>query len=192
MKEGSAPNALSSHSATRNRLLKRIAFHGDEGKAAGSLGMSRNQLMKLNDPKIRQEIESEKESAHDEGGWRGIIFRAKVLPHIGSKGRKSAEIVAAWVVLNGLKKSRKLVADEANAGNDEFFIALGRYLSGKRKRLWDPVDKGIAQNWKRTLLRLSRRAGAEWMRAHGFPSLSDAAFRQRLVSLRLTKRAKAH
>jgi hypothetical protein len=57
------------------RLLKRIPIYGDEGKAAGSLGMSRNQLMKLNDPEIRQQIESEKESAHDEGDWRGIIFR---------------------------------------------------------------------------------------------------------------------
>ena len=74
----------SSHNAKRQRLLKRIAIHGDEGKAAGSLGMSRNQLMKLNDPKIRQQIELEKESVRDEGDWRGIIFRAKVLPHIGN------------------------------------------------------------------------------------------------------------
>ena len=90
----------SSHSARRQRLLKRIAIPGDEGKAAASLGMSRNQLMKLNVPNIRQQIELEKESVHDAGDWRRIIFEGKVMPHIGSKGRKAAEKVAAWVALN--------------------------------------------------------------------------------------------
>ena len=176
----------SSHSARRQRLLKRIAIHGDEGKAAGSLGMSRNQLMKLNDPKIRQQIELEKESVRDEGDWRGIIFRAKVLPHIGNKSQSSAEIVAAWVALNGVKNERKLVGDQANAGDNELFIALGRYLSGKRKRLWDKVDEAIARNWKRILLRRSRKDGAKWMQENGFPSLTYDAYRQRIVKLRLT------
>jgi hypothetical protein len=173
---------------TRKRLLKRIAIYGDEGKAAGSLGMSRNQLMKLNDPKIRQDIESEKESVHDAGDWRRIIFEAKVRPHIGSKNRSSAEIVAAWVALNGVRNERKVVGDEANAGNNEFLIALGRYLSGKRKRLWDKVDEAIARNWKRTLCRLTRLNGAKWMQENGFPSLTYDAYRQRLVSLGLTKK----
>jgi hypothetical protein len=177
----------SSHSARRKRLVKRIAIHGDEAKAAGSLDMSRDQLMKLNDPEIRQQIESEKESVRDEGDWRGIIFRAKVMSHIGSKSRSSAEIVAAWVALNGVKNERKVVGDEANAGNNEFFIALGRYLRGKKKRLWDEKDKAIARNWKRTLCRLSRLDGAKWMRENGFPSLTYDAYRQRLVSLGLTK-----
>ena len=148
--------------------------------------MSRDQLMKLNDPEIRQQIESEKESVRHEGDWRGIIFKAKVMPHIGNKSQSSAEIVAAWVALNGVKNERKLVGDQANAGDNEFFIALGRYLSGKRKRLWDKVDEAIAQNWKRILLRMSRKGGAKWMQENGFPNLTYAAYRQRLVSLKLT------
>jgi hypothetical protein len=172
--------------AQGKRLLKRIAIHGDEGKAAGSLGMSRNQLMNMNDSETRQQIESEKESVRDPEGWRRIIFEGKVMPHIGSKGRKAAEIVAAWVALNGVKKARLVVLAEANAGNNEFFVALGRCLSGKRKRLWDKVDETIARNWKRILLRKSRKEGALWMQKHGFPSLTYDGYRQRLVSLGLT------
>jgi hypothetical protein len=109
------------------------------------------------------------------------------MPHIGNTSRRSAEKVAAWVALNGVKKARMVVGAEANAGNNEFFIALGRYLGGKRKRLWDEEDEAIARNWKRTLCRLSRLNGAKWMQEHGFPSLTYDAYRQRLVSLGLTK-----
>jgi hypothetical protein len=172
----------------RKRLLKRIAIYGDEGMAAGSLGMSRDQLMKMNDPEIRQQVESEKESVRDEGDWRSILFNGKIAPHIGGNSRSSAQIVAAWVALNGVTNERLLVSQEANAGNNEFFVALGQYLSGKQKPLWDEIDEAIARSWNRILCRMDRREGAEWMKKNGFPYLSYEAYRQRLVSLRLTQK----
>ena len=104
-----------------------------------------------------------------------------------AKSKISAEIVAAWVALNGVKNERKLVGDQANAGDNDFFIALGRHLSGKRKRLWDEVDEAIARNWKRILVRMGRKDGARWMQENGFPFLTYDGYRQRLVGLKLTR-----
>ena len=97
-------------------------------------------------------------------------------------------MLAAWVAYRGLKNERAIVFGETNAENKEFFIALGRLLGGDLKlRLWDKTDETIARNWSRRLRTMSRAEGAKWMRDNGFPRMSEVAYRQRLVGLKLTR-----
>ena len=172
----------------KNRWLKLIAIWGDEGKAAGQLGVTRAQVERwiAIDPSLVARIESEKSGVSDDRALR-ILFDAKVAPYIGKRrrekerGRKgkgsTPNILAAWVARSGLPKERSIILGEANANNREFFISLGRYLSGDLVvELWDSLDEAIARNWQ-SLKRVKRRKATQWLRENGFPDLAEERFR---------------
>ena len=139
--------------------MKLVGIHGDEGKAAGAMGMKRAELSRLlEDEDFRGRLEREKANVADAADWMQILFKAKIEPHMGmaeknAKGRKSQVTVrAAWVAYRGLRRERGMVLLEVNANNKDFFIALGRLLSGDLKmRLWDETDETIARNWSSRL-----------------------------------------
>jgi hypothetical protein len=185
----------------KNRWLKLVAIWGDEGKAAGVLGITRPQIERwiATEPSLVARIESEKASVSDNRALR-ILFEAKVAPYTGkqpkekARGRKgkgrTSDILAAWVARSGLSKERTIMLGEANADNREFFISLGRYLSGDLMvELWDHLDGAIARNWPK-LERMRRREATEWLQQNGFPDLAEERFRKRLVRLKLTKQRK--
>jgi hypothetical protein len=152
-----------------------------------------------NDPSLVARFESEKASVSDDRALR-ILFDAKVAPSIGkhpkekARGRKgkgsTSDIHAAWVARSGLPKERSVILGEANANNREFFISLGRYLSGDLVvELWDDLDEAVVRNWQ-SLKRMKRREATQWLRENGFPDLVEERFRRRLVRLKLTKQRK--
>ena len=174
----------------KNRWLKLVAIWGDEGKAAGQLGITRARIerwMAL-DPSLVTRIENEKASVSDDRALR-ILFDAKIAPYTGkhpkekARGRKgkgsTSDILAAWVARNGLPNERSTILGEANANNREFFIALGRYLSGDLKvELWDALDLAIARNWPKLEPMKRRREATQWLRENGFPDLTEERFRK--------------
>jgi hypothetical protein len=185
----------------KNRWLKLVAILEDEGKAAGKLGITRAQVERWTsgDPSLVARIESQKSSVSDERALK-ILFDAKVAPYVGKRGKEKARgrkgkgstsgILAAWVARHGLPKQLATVLGEAKANNREFFISLGRYLSGDLMvELWDHLDEAIVRNWPK-LERMRRREATEWLQQNGFPDLAEERFRKRLVRLKLTKQRK--
>ena len=198
MRADSQTRAAMREERLKNRWLKLVAIWGDEGKAAGKLGITRAEVERwiANDPSLLARIESEKSSVSNDRALR-ILFDAKVAPYIGkrrkekARGRKgkgsTSDILAAWVARSGLSKQRLTILGEAKANNREFFISLGRYLSGDLMvELWDDLDEVIARNWQ-SLERMKRREATEWLRNNGFSDLTEERFRKRLVNLKLTR-----
>lgn len=197
LSKSDAPSALKREKELKARFLKLIAIYGDEGKVAGKLGITRAKLesWQAGDPAFGVNIEREKSSVSDDKAL-GILFEAKIGPCIGKRGKargrkgkgRTSDIVAAWVARSGLSKERLVILGEANANNRDFFISLGRYLSGDLKvELWDDLDESIARNWQRLKV-MKRRQATEWLQKNGFPALTEERFRKRLVNLKLTRR----
>jgi hypothetical protein len=179
----------------KNRWIKLVAIWGDEGTAAGKLGITRARVERwtASDPSLVARIESQKSSVSDDTALR-ILFDAKVAPYAGkrrkekARGRKgkgsTSNILAAWVARRGLPKERATILGEVNANNREFLISLGRYLSGDLTvELWDDLDEAIARNWQE-LKRMKRRKATEWLQENGFRDLTEERFRKRLVRLK--------
>jgi hypothetical protein len=133
-------------------------------------------------------------------GRSGFFLRQRLLPTPGNSQRKRArgrkgkgrtsDILAAWVARSGLSKERAIILGEAKTDNREFFMSLGRYLSGDLMvELWDHLDEAIARNWQK-LTRMKRREATQWLRKNGFSDLTEERFRKRLVRLKLTNRRK--
>ena len=188
-----ATSSLEREQKEQARLIRLISIHGDEGKAAGVMGLTRAKLLQWLKG-FRTRVEKAKGEVADQDNWLGIIFQAKIGPFsknqaTRTKSRKSrSSVLAAWVAYRGLKNERAIVFGETNAENKEFFIALGRLLGGDLKlRLCDKTDETIARNWSRRLRTMSRAEGAKWMRDNGFPRMSEVAYRQRLVGLKVTR-----
>ena len=201
MRPDSQTRAAMREERLKKRWLKLVTIWGDEGEAAGKLGITRAKVERWtgSDPSLVARIESQKSSVSDDRALK-ILFDAKVAPYVGkrrkekARGRKgkgsTSGILAAWVARQGLPKQRAIVLGEAKANNREFFISLGRYLSGDLVvELWDSLDEAIARNWQ-SLKRIKRRKATEWLRENGFPDLTEERFRKRLVSLKLTKQRK--
>lgn len=193
--KNSAASSLERERKKQDHLIRLVSIHGDEGKAAGVMRLTRAKLLQwLKDEGFRTRVEKAKGEVADQDNWLGIMFQAKIEPFMKNeatrtKSRKSSSsVLAAWVAYRGLKNERAIVFGETNAENKKFFIALGRLLGGDLKlRPWDKTDETIARNWSRRLRTMSRAEGAKWMRDNGFPRMSEVAYRQRLVGLKLTR-----
>ena len=104
----------------------------------------------------------------------------------GQLDKGEGNSLAAWVAFRGVQNERGIILSAASKGDSHFFVALGRYLNGDWNwEFWDKLDEKIARNWPR-LRGMSRRDGCWWLNEKGFPNLTEAAYRQRLVGLKLT------
>lgn len=193
--KNSAASSLERERKKQDHLIRLVSIHGDEGKAAGVMRLTRAKLLQwLKDEGFRTRVEKAKGEVADQDNWLGIMFQAKIEPFMKNEAtrtesrKSSSSVLAAWVAYRGLKNERAIVFGETNAENKKFFIALGRLLGGDLKlRPWDKTDETIARNWSRRLRTMSRAEGAKWMRDNGFPRMSEVAYRQRLVGLKLTR-----
>ena len=181
------------------RFLVLVGKLGDEGAAAGRLRISKEKLLSwVEHPVFAHEVEKQKLLASNKTDWMGILFEAKVIPRVerdaaemeasGQTTKGEGDSLAAWVALRGVENERAVILSAASKGDTQFFVALGKYLNSDWNRtFWDATDEKIAKNWQ-TLRAKNRRDAATWMQMHGFPELDETTFRQRLVSLKLTKR----
>ena len=180
----------------QDRFLTVLRKLGDEGEAAGKAVVGRDELTQwYSDLAFYRLVEIAKLKASPES-WLAILFDAKVIPKIASDAEQllkdnqldkgEGNSLAAWVALLGVEHERGIILSAAAKGDSQFFVALGRYLNGDWSReFWDSLDEKIAKNWPK-LRAMSRRDGCWWLNENGFPDLTEAAYRQRLVGLKLT------
>ena len=74
----------------QDRLIKLVSIHGDEGRAAGVMGLSREELLQLlKDEVFRKRIEIEKAKVANERGWLEIIYSMRGSALCGSASNQS-------------------------------------------------------------------------------------------------------
>jgi len=142
-----ATQSMSAGDRTKlNRLLNNIRFFGDVGKAAGKSRVSRTLLDEwMNTPGVGWHINKALNDARfcARGGddAEEVLFRAKIAPEIekdaeifGMTGQRDRESrVVAKLAAQDLKAYRWDIVQAANNNDRQFFIDLGKCLSGQSR-----------------------------------------------------------
>jgi hypothetical protein len=181
------------------RFVSNIRFLGDVGVAAGKSRVGRKLLDKWMNTlglswKINSAVNEGRLMAHTGQSAPSILFRSKVLPELekdaeffaqtGQRHRESK--VIAKLAAKDLKRSRWDILQAANNLDRNFFIDLGRILSGEVSGdLYDKLDEALAELWDSRPNLSTARSVAE-LRRRGI-ECSDEAVRQRKKRLGLTK-----
>ena len=97
--KNSAASSLERERKKQDHLIRLVSIHGDEGKAAGVMRLTRAKLLQwLKDEGFRTRVEKAKGEVADQDNWLGIMFQAKIEPFMKNEAtRTKSRVLAAWV-----------------------------------------------------------------------------------------------
>jgi len=183
-----------------DRFLANVRWLGDVGKAAGKTRISRKQLDAwMSDHEVAVKIDEARRyaelSSHKTGSADDILFRAKIAPQLEKDGeffretgqRERESKIIAKLAAKDLRKWRWEIAQAAFNRDRNFFIDLGRVLSGDmREGFHDKLDADIAEIYAENPMISTRKAVIELER-RGHSSVEEQTLRTRKSRLGLTR-----
>ena len=182
-------------------LLSNIKFVGDVGKAAGKARVSRKLLDKwMRTPGVSWHINTAFNEAqglsHSAETASDLLFRAKIAPQLKADGevfratgqRKRESRVVAKLAAQNLQAYRWHIAQAANNSDKQFFIDLGKILTGEISGAFcDKINTALIEIYAKQPTANTRQIITA-LNKRGLNDIEEGAIRVRKSRLGLTQK----